>query len=326
MPSSGRSSSEGVAICSSRLATRPLRSRNRRSSTNASCEWTWRARTRSRLRAADGSLARNSRKSSADAIQTLESSSVRTLAVRSISASTPELADELRDVHRRVEHPAPGHRGRADLDPPLDQEVDVVGVVALVAEVRALPELTDPSRRRRAVRPRPSGTPSSSGVASIALRTCCMSSADRGMTRSLADPPRPLVTRTFAGATSRSCRGRRSDATSPAKPGSLAMQLRGASGPACGWPCGCPCGWPYGLLQRLLLHACRRRLGSGLGSCGLGLDLLLRHGAPLPLEAPQGPVDADIIPPVERRERVGGHQPGVPSATSIRVTSDTRSV
>ncbi len=66
-------------------------------------------------------------------------------------AEQRELAEERRLVDRRVEHARPVRRDRADLHPAVDEEHDLAGWVALVAEVRAATVAADrPAGRERA--------------------------------------------------------------------------------------------------------------------------------------------------------------------------------
>ena len=96
-----------------------------------------------------------------------------TLAVRSLSASTPELADELRDIDRGVEHAVAGHRDRAISTRPSNEEEDLIGRVPLMAQVRPLAVGADAALKSPSVRTALAGTPSSSGVATMARDPAC---------------------------------------------------------------------------------------------------------------------------------------------------------
>ncbi len=159
--------SSGVASCSSRLATRPLRSRKRRSSTNASLDSIWRARALRRLRDAAGSEARKARNPSERTAQTSESSSVNTLAVRSLSARTPSSPTNVGVVDGGVEDAVAGDRDRRDLHASRQQEEDLIGRVPLVAEVGTFAVVAEPplvcrarGRLSREVRPARGSPPS----------------------------------------------------------------------------------------------------------------------------------------------------------------------
>ena len=145
-PSSGRLSKLGVASCSSHLATRPLRSRKRRSSTNASLDSIWRAKAlEEAARDAAGSEARKSRNPSEGTTHTSESERVNTLAVRALSARMPSPSPTNAGVWTvawRMRLPvtetdAISTRTR-------QQEEDLIGWVPLVAEIGSFAVVAKP--------------------------------------------------------------------------------------------------------------------------------------------------------------------------------------
>ena len=91
-------------------------------------------------------------KSSPAAAQTSESSSASRSALRGRSPSTPSSPRNWGRVDGGVQDPGAGRGERADLDPALDQEVDIGGGVALVTEVGAARGTDGPHRHRRARR------------------------------------------------------------------------------------------------------------------------------------------------------------------------------
>jgi hypothetical protein len=60
--------------------------------------------------------------------------------------SSSRLADELRAIDGGMKDPGAGGGHGADLEPPLDEEEDVVRGITLVAEIGPTPVVVDPAR------------------------------------------------------------------------------------------------------------------------------------------------------------------------------------